>query len=308
MALLSRQLSIVIRLPSARALQHAQSLTALCEAVSNPNTQLRADPAQLDLQDLYRGTGRRIIAPDEILNDSVHDVPPSYTDVAPSAPISPGPSNRKRKRVRTTSPSESDLETPKSKTPDSAQVLAELMRQLDNKEKGIRTLMEELDTKRARAAEQMRQMDEHARRLSELTAAAAAAPSTSSNAGHPTQAPRSSPAPSATSSIASQISTRIQAYIESKLQTLREEMRAHNEEYVDNTTADHATTEDMQTYVDNSLSDYATVEAMEAHVSDELDGALSDHVEEFQMYEAIAEAVDAAVEGLRDRVRAAWDV
>lgn len=64
----------------------------------------------------------------------------------------------------------------------------------------------------------------------------------------------------------------------------------------------------MQTYVDNSLSDYATVEAMESHVSDELDGAMSNHVEEFQMYEAITEAVDEAFEGMRQRMLATWDV
>lgn len=322
MALLCRQRTIVIRLSPARARQHAQSLTALCGAVATAGTQqLRADPVHLDLRGLYRGRGGRFVAPEEILNNpgSVDDVPPSYADVAPSiAPISPGPSTRRSKRVRTRSPSESESETPTAlkqlSGPDRAKVRVELLRQLDDREKGIRALLEELDVKSARATSQMRQMDEQAQRLTELTAAAAAAssgrkesPSTPPSNPRPPEIPRSSPSPSTASSSASKISTRIQAYIETQLQIVREEMRAHNEAYVDNTVANHATTEEMQTYVDNSLSDYATIEAMESHVNDELDGALSDHVEEFQMYEAITEAVDSAIEGMRERVMAAWD-
>lgn len=318
MALLSRQLGLVIHLSPARALQYAQSLTALCKAISTADTHLRADPMQAGTEKLYRGTGGRFVAPAEILGDSVGDVPPLYNDVALSAPISPGPSTRKTKRLRTASPSQSESDTPALKQltgPHRAQVLAELLCQLDDREKSIRVLIEELDTRSARAANQMQQMDEQAQRLTELTAAATTAAvssvgkisaKTSSNPC-PTQVPRSSPSPSAASSTASKISTRIQAYIEAQLDMVREEMRAHNEEYVDNTVADHATTEEMQTYVENSLSDYATVEAMESLVNDELDGALSNHVEDFQMYEAITEAVDTAIEGIRDRVMAAWD-
>lgn len=334
MAWLSQQLSIVMHLP-ARASTHVQALTTLCEAISSSGPPLSADPFHTDLRSLYSGQGGRIIALDEILDDGTDDVPPVYADVAPPAPpapvapLSPGPSMRKFKRPRTISPSESDMHSSRQLLDTRhAQVLAELVRQLDKKENCIRALMEDMDAKSTRAAQQMKEMDEQVQRLKELTDAAAskleasaAAPGpAASGLEHPadihsssrrTQAASSSPSPSIASAISSRpsrISTRVQAYIERRLETLRGELLAHNEEYVDNTVADHATTEEMQTYVDNLLSDYATVAAMESHVSDELDGVLSNHVEEFQMYEAITEAVDEAVEGIRERILAAWDV
>ncbi|KAL2274249.1 hypothetical protein FJTKL_03551 [Diaporthe vaccinii] len=137
----------------------------------------------------------------------------------------------------------------------------------------VRISQQDLDAKCARA-------DELAARLTDLISRAEQQKElTTRGQSQPTSATpvaaASSPGSSSTASAASSaISDRIQAYVERKLEDLRKEL----------------------------VNEYATPDDVHQRVAEELDAVLCQYVEEHQMFDAIHEAVDEAVNEVRARV------
>ncbi|KAK7708359.1 hypothetical protein SLS63_013496 [Diaporthe eres] len=136
----------------------------------------------------------------------------------------------------------------------------------------VRISQQDLDAKCARA-------DELAARLTDLISRAEQQKEdTTRGQARPISATPVAAAPSPASAASSAISDRIQAYVERKLQDLRTEL----------------------------ATEYATPDDVHQRVVDELDAVLCQYVEEHQMFDAIHEAVDEAVNEVRARVLQAW--
>ncbi|KAI7783460.1 hypothetical protein LA080_011807 [Diaporthe eres] len=209
--------------------------------------------------------------------------PPAYADDARVPGRSTSPPRtiwNKNKRRRSTSSSDS---------PDSSgtlryrtyrhldlavgereKMMAELLRR-------VRISQQDLDAKCARA-------DELAARLTDLISRAEQQKEDTTRgqarsiSATPVAAAPSPGSLSTASAASSAISDRIQAYVERKLQDLRTEL----------------------------ATEYATPGDVNQRVAEELDAVLCQYVEEHQMFDAIQEAVDEAVNEVRGRVLQAW--
>lgn len=296
-------------------------LEALCEAVSRGG--LRPDPAQTNLQSLYRGKGGRVIQDGEELWPPPYlfsayapsgdllppldlspaargDELPAYSNLAPNPPpppTSPPPiANKKRRRMRTPSPSPS----PSSSSPDYRtwkhldlacgelkKMMCELLRRVAKKEKSLTDLIDKMDAKEAVVDKKITSLTSLLAEVREKEAALREAGGLQSveqgrergpsvqGPGASEEASTASPAPSgglaSTASVSSNISDRVQTYVTAQIDRLREDI----------------------------AREYAT--------NDGVDLLLSRHVDDDQMFEAIREAIDEAMAGLRARMMEVWE-
>lgn len=311
-----------------------QQLDALCDAVTRGG--LRSDPRQADLKTLYRGQGGRCMQPDQELwappprstsaisplegTTSEHEwhasereapppdlfalkpsnhidlPPPSYPNVAGTPP--PGSCSeipvRKHKRRRTRSipdPLSSDsLDTPNYNTykhldlvvGEREKMMAELVRRARIKERDLDAQCACAEDLSARLTTLISAAEHHVPKLqtSRISAVSAAVPASAYTAEGPASFAAAALSPGlSTASASSVISERVQAYVADKLCELRKELE----------------------------DEYATREFVGQSVADEVDAALVQYVEDHQMFDAIREAIDEAVDQVRARMLQAWE-
>lgn len=268
------------------------------------------------------------------------DLPPP-----PSPPRPPPPSKKRRRSHASTSISPvAAPKGPSSSSPpyhtykhfdlvcgEREKMLAELLQRADAKEKRFTGLMDLLEIKEARVDDMITRLDIALANAQGVVrdAGSMSSPSlmpkepykqqaqssvkggeeeeeeedveeevkASSNA---TTASASPPPPSIAASVSSHLSDRVQAYVSIQLDQLRDEL-------VDKYATHDAVDEVRDTLHEELAEDYVTTAMVEQRVSEEVDRVLSRYVEEHQMFEAIREATDQAIEEVRSRVLAAWE-
>lgn len=296
-------------------------LTALCEAVNRGG--LRRDPQQMDLQSLYRGQGGRIISVDDLsASASLPDQPPAdlfstlhavednlpmYLDLAPPhppPPVSPGPSKRARRASSSPPPTYDTYKHFDLACGEREKMMAELLRRAADKEKRLQYLIDEVEAKETRLDNLIARLTaviataEGAVRKVEHSPPLVQAEQQIQQAASPSKETTISASPSASTaaSTSSYLSERIQTYIATQLDQLRGEL------------VDKYATQETVDEVHYILADeYVTFDAVEQRVTDEVERVLNRYVEEPQMFEAIREATDQAVEEVRSRILAAWE-
>lgn len=182
--------------------------------------------------------------------------------------------------------------------------MVELLRRAADKEKRLQYLIDEGEAKETR-------LDNSIARLTAVIATAEGAVRKVEHSPPAVQAEQqiqratsaskeatasASPSASTAASSSSYLSERIQIYIATQLDQLRGEL------------VDKYATQETVDEVHYLLADeYVTIDTVEQRVTNEVERVLNRYVEEAQMFEAIREATDQAVEEVPSWILAAWE-
>ncbi|KAI7785375.1 hypothetical protein LA080_007211 [Diaporthe eres] len=260
---------------------------SLPNVTTSPERLLRlaTSRSHLDLNTFYRGKGGRVIPSSEafghaVISDTAQadrnvlpaaEPPPSYNEDFPPA------SARKRPRNGEGSDNKPESLGAHGIFANAAEVIENLHAStaaaaaMDAR---LRATLREIET--VQGCELGRQ-----RRMSSVPRATSASPSPTASKGETA---------SRASSVSEAISERLKAYLDERLEQFQQDARAFYDSRLDESLADHPTTEHMEQFVRTEFEE-ATV----------------DFIEETRMWEAIQEAVDKVQDDMRRRMLDAWN-